>query len=141
MSYTSYTDDNVFTEPRLNAFCDFLFENILEAFPPEPLDPDNDFVLQSTVLSGRAAAILQGEEGEISNVTFVCGRVDIYNWLAENVGKKLFNCKQITFKDRILFYPHEDLFFEIWFTPDEPVFVEFGKITIQKITDIPTLTL
>lgn len=141
MSYTNFTTDAVFTEPRLNAFCDLLIESVLQAFPPEVMDPENDYVLTSTILSGKAAAILQGDSGEIHNVTFICGREAIYNWILENVGSIVFKCKQISFKNRILLYPHPDLYFEIWYTTDDPEIAESGSINIHTLSDIPPQTL
>lgn len=141
MSYDSYQLRSIFDEPRLNAMSDFLIDNLLEAFPKSPDEEENEFVLKGFVLSGKASAILQGRTGSISNVTFQTDKAEIYKWCLENLGSKLFKCKQISFKNRILFYPHPDLYFELWWTPIglRPMVAE--TIFIQPLSEIPIETL
>lgn len=141
MSYNLYTLMNIFTDQRLNAVCDYMLGQLTDAFPPDVTDPDNNFVLQSCILSGKAAEILRDGSGSIRNVTFECDRIEIYNWLVQNLGSKIFNCPQISFQNRILFYPQPDLFFEIWFANYNLDAYDLGGLFVQNLDDIPTQTL
>lgn len=139
--YTAYTTNTVFTDARFNATADFLFSKIAEAFPPDDLDPDNDYVFKGVILSGKAASILRGDTGEIRNVTLQTDKQDIYDWLVQNLGNNLFNCPQISFKNRILFYPQPDLYFEIWLSDTPLDGVLASGIYIQTLENIPPQTL
>jgi hypothetical protein len=139
--YEKYTTDEVFDSPRANAICDFLFQNLESAFPAESGDPDNEWLFKSCILSGRAAAILRGAEGPINNIVFEIDRDVIYNWLVANLGQKIFNCPQISFKNRILLYPFPDLYFEFWYSEDLMDPVNDGSIFFQQLDNIPTQTL
>lgn len=118
MTATAYTTNTIFENSQVNALCDLLFKKLIEQFPPElPEDPDNFFVYKGIVLSGAAAAIMQGAtEVGINNITFETDQEDILKWLQTNIGK-IFNCRVINFKNRILFYPFDKYYFEIWWCP------------------------
>lgn len=119
MTSTAYTTNTIFENPQVNALCDLLFKKLIEQFPPVlPDDPDNFFVYKGIVLSGKGAAIMQGAtEVGINNITFETDQEDILKWLQTNVGK-IFNCRVINFKNRILFYPFDKYYFEIWWRSD-----------------------
>jgi hypothetical protein len=141
MSYNSYTIENIFDDPRANAVCDYLFDSLQTAFPAQPEDPDNEWVFQSCILSGKAAATLRGDAGTIANITFQVDRDLIYNWMVQNLGQNVFKCNQISFKNRILLYPFPDLYFEFWWSESSLVPMSAGLIYFQNIDDIPPLTL
>jgi|GEM_PF-7098570 hypothetical protein len=139
--FNNYTSENIFSDQRQNEVCDRMFESLQVAFPEGEQDSGNLFVFHSCILSGKAAAIMRGDMGEIRNVTFQVDNIDIYNWLAQNLGTEVFKCNSIGFKNRILLYPLPDLFFEIWFNnkPNSPNYN--GSIYFQSIEEIPTQTL
>lgn len=141
MTTTSYTDNSIFASVQLNAICDYIFTNLVDAFPPESGDPTNNFVYHGVILSGRAAAILQGATTvDINNVIFQVSDPDIISYLRNNLSK-LFNCKQIDFKERILFYPLDN-HFEIWITESGDMHpTEESRIQVQTSSNIPTETL
>lgn len=141
MTTTSYTDNSIFESAQLNAICDFIFTNLVEAFPPESGDPTNNFIYNGIILSGRAAAILQGAtSADINNVIFQVSDLEIISYLRINLSN-LFNCKQIDFKERILFYPL-DYHFEIWITESADMHpTEESRIQVQTSSNIPTETL
>jgi hypothetical protein len=141
MSYNKYAAAQIFQDDRANAICDFLFENLQNAFPPELDDKSNLWLFESCILSGKAAAILRGDTGTIGNITFEVDRDIIYNWIIANLGSKVFNCPQIAFKSRILLYPFPDLFFEIWWSDKDFLPVELDGIFIQNLESIPPQTL
>lgn len=141
MIYTAYTDQTIFTDERQNAICDYLFQKLQEAFPPEVVDPDNLFLFDSFILSGKAAAMLRGDTGLIRNITFITDRQPIYDFLAQNVGRTIFKCNQISYKNRILFYPQPDLYFEIWLYDFELDPAASGAVKMQYAGDIPPQTL
>jgi hypothetical protein len=141
MTTTSYTDNSIFESAQLNAICDFIFTKLVEAFPPGSGDPTNNFVYRGVILSGRAAAILQGAtSADINNVIFQVSNPDIISYLRNNLVS-LFNCKQVDFKERILFYPLDN-HFEIWITDSLDMHPrEESRIQVQTDTYIPTQTL
>jgi hypothetical protein len=141
MTTTSYTDNSIFENAQVNAICDYIFTSLVEAFPPETGDPINNFVYHGVILSGRAAAILQGATiVDIKNLIFQVSDPDIISYLRNNLSK-LFNCKQIDFKERILFYPL-DYHFEIWITEGADMYpTEESRIQVQTSSNIPTETL
>ncbi|MFY0481478.1 hypothetical protein ACI6PS_02635 [Flavobacterium sp. PLA-1-15] len=140
MSYNKYQVNNIFAEPRLNAISDFIIEKLMEKFPKSEDEEFNENILEGFILSGKASAILQGDLGSINNVVFVTNKTQIYNWLIENIGKVL-RCKQISFKKRILFYPHPDLYFEVWLMETDLEIIPINEINIQILSQIPIETL
>ena len=141
MTTKSYTDNSIFTNPRANALCDLLFTKLLDQFPATIPDPTNDYVFKGIVLSGVGADVLQGATiKELNNITFETDKTDVFIWLQANLGK-IYNCKVINYKERTLFYPFDDFYFEIWFldTALNPL-SEYG-IFVQKNTDINPETL
>lgn len=141
MSYNNYTALNVFDDPQANAVCDYMFESLAAAFPADEADPLNLWVFQSCILSGKAAAKLRDYPGDIHNVTFEVNRPEIYDWFVKNIGTNVFKCNQISFKNRILFYPFPNLYFEIWFTDAEFDEAMYFSIYFQKLANIPPQTL
>ena len=136
----SYTSEKIFAEERVNNILDYLFTKLVEKFPATIPDPDNDYVYKGLLLTGKASAIMQGATNvEIKNITLQVDDELIYNFLYDIIPK-LFNCKVIIFKERILFYPF-DLFFEIWLTPGDLKPILNTTVYVQDTIFIPTETL
>lgn len=118
MTNTAYTENNIFENPQVNDLCDYLFTKLTEAFPAEVGDPDNFYIYKGIVLSGVASNVLQGATAEdLKNIVFEIDQENVYRWLANNVSK-IFNCKVLKFKERLLFYPFDKYYFEIWWVVD-----------------------
>ncbi len=141
MTTTSYTDNAIFANPRANALCDLLFTKLVVQFPPDIADPDNYYIYKGILLSGVASSLLQFEpKKDIKNITFEVNKNDIIAWLKANVGT-IFKCSVINFKERILFYPFNEFYFEIWFTKENLEENYENGIYIQSLSNINPETL
>lgn len=135
----SYQSQNIFSDPKLNAICDLILKQLFDTFPAtELLDPN--YVYVSFILSGKAAAIVQGETSSaVKNIVFQTSNIDFYNFCQSTLPTILFNCKMIAFKENILLYPL-DYFFEIWLSDTiEPILV--NNIYVQQLLSIPEESL
>lgn len=136
-----YTKNKIFANPRANALCDLLFTKLLAQFPAQRADPENEFLYYGILLSGVAASILQGETSkDIKNITFEVDKNEIMTWLQANVGT-IFNCSVINFKERILFYPFNEFYFEIWLAKKDLKQFSTNGIYVQGLSDINPETL
>lgn len=128
----SYTTDQIFDSPAANSFADILYfelENYLTE--TESLSAPLDVM----VLSGLAAAILQGEtEVPLKNICFVITDLEYLEMFkrATNIP-----AKRISYKEKVLFYT-EEAYFEIHLFTDTLNREPYGTIGLQLITDIPT---
>lgn len=134
----SYQTEEIFADARLNAIADHIIARATTSMAV--LNPGLD-VPSSIVLSGRAAAIMQGAAAaEINNVVFQVQSELLFSWLVKNLPRE-FGCKSIGFKERLLAYPL-DYFVEVWYSPGEAVKpVAVHGITMQQIEFIPEETL
>ena len=143
----SYQSKQVFKNDRINAVIDYIFENLIIAFPPPVEDGTAYTVYGRMILSGKAAAILQGEsDSPVNNITLQTDKLEFYLWCVKNLPR-IFNCRKIAFKNQLLLYPN-DFFIEIWYTPTIEDDVDSGlkisvvdTIFVQQIAYIPTETL
>jgi len=134
----SFTSKSIFKDPRLNAQIDFLYETMAKEFTTDDPDEDSQKVQKHFVLSGRAAAILQGELSQnIDNIVFETNQQDYFRWLKEFCDTNKF--KWIGFKNKILFYPN-GFYFEVWMT-DTISLVTHENIYLQSLNLIPEDTL
>lgn len=139
MTKNSYTEENIFRDKRINGIIDLMFTKLVEQFPATEEDTDNDFVFKGIILSGKASKILQeaGRE-EVESIIFETDKPEILTYLKLNY-KKIFGCKGISFKERLLIYPQE-IYLEIW--PSETlVLMPANRIWIQNIANIPEIML
>ncbi len=140
----SYKSEHIFQDDRINSLIDYMFDKIIEAFPP-PLESEegNDHVLAHVVLSGRCAGIMQGEDPQdTKNIMFETDKPEFYLWCAKNLGR-IFDCQLIAYKERLLFYPR-GYFFELWYTDEDNLYAiktEDSEIFVQHIDNIPEQTL
>ena len=141
MTAPQYTNNAIFANTRANALCDLLFTKLLTQFPAQPADPENEFLYYGILLSGVASSILQGEPSkDVKNITFEVDKFEIMSWLQANVAT-LFNCGVINYKERILFYPFNEFYFEIWFAKQDLKQFSTNGIYVQGLSDINPETL
>lgn len=139
MTKTAYTDNAIFNNPQLNAICDDFLQKLVDKFASG--EPGGEIEIYSTfILSGRAAAIIQGEVYPgATNITFETSSEIIFQYLQGHI-EEFYNCNAIALADRILFYPF-GFYFEIWFSPTPMVELEFENIYVQETSKIPLATL
>jgi hypothetical protein len=117
MNTTSYTTNNIFANKQVNALCDLLFTKLVAQFPPAVGDPDNFFIYKGIILSGNGAKIMNGATAtNLKNIVFECDELSVFQFLTANIHN-IFPGKSIKFKNRILAYPFDDYYFEIWYNP------------------------
>lgn len=135
-----YQLNEIFENPTVNQLCDLIFSKLLEKFPAQSSDPTNDFLYKGFILSGRAAAILQGETNiPLNNIVFETYQTEIYKYL-QVVLPSTFKSSVIAFKERILFY-YAGLYFEFWWSEDPLNEIEISGIYVQTLSNIPSPTL
>jgi serine/threonine-protein kinase RIO1 len=135
-----YQTKEIFQDKKVNQICDLLFDKLVEQFPKDLSDPSNDYIYKGFILSGRAAAILQGTTAtDLNNIVFQTHHVNIYKYLQTGLAD-IFKCPVIVFKERILFY-YLGFYFEIWWS--EPLLTEVlvDDIYVQLTANIPAATL
>lgn len=137
----SYTSENIFSDPRINALCDRIYALMYEALPPTGAEALN-YIYVGFVLSGRAGAILQGATQQpVKNIVFETSNPLLFAWCKSNLAEKFVNCKRIILKERILIYPN-DFIVEILFSESvlDAVQIE-TDIFANTIGKIPNQTL
>lgn len=136
----SYQTREIFEDTKANQICDMLFTKLVEQFPPNISDVDNDTIYKGIILSGRAAAIYQGEPNiDLVNIVFQTYQEEVYQYLQKALGN-IFNCQVMCFKERILWYPY-GYYFEIWWS-EAPLQEQLvNGIYMQNLLSIPTETL
>lgn len=113
----SYVTDTIFEDTRLNALIDKIYDEMYARFPATESE-DVRYIEKTFLLSGRAADILQGATVQpIKNIVFQTKNEILYNF-CKNELPKIFQCKAVFFKERILVYPL-DYFFEVWLNAPE----------------------
>ena len=137
----SYTSENIFSDTRINALCDRIYAVMYEALPPTEAQPE-DYIYLAFVLSGRSAAILQGETAApINNIVFETSNETLFAWCSQNLAEKLGNCRRISFKERILLYPN-GYYVEVLFSDTALDLVTYEtNIYLNNISIIPEETL
>lgn len=135
-----YQTNEIFQDKKANQVCDMLFDKLVERFPADVSDPDNDFIFKGFILSGRGAAILQGTTAtDLNNIVFQTYQEEVYKYLQTALGD-IFKCQAIAFKERILFY-YLGFYFEIWWSADPLNEVLVDDIYVQLTASIPAATL
>lgn len=137
----SYTSENIFEDPRINAICDHIYAVMYEALPPTE-EEDLRYIYKTFVLSGRTAAIFQGATAQpVDNIVFETSSEILFAWCKANLSEKLGNCKRIIFKERMLIYPN-DYIVEILFSETALDIVSYEThIFLNNSSSIPTETL
>lgn len=128
----SYTTDQIFDSPAANSFADILLyelEKYLE------LTESLLTVDEVMVLSGKAAAILQGEtDSFLKNIIFVITEQELLDFFKKATS---IPARRASYKEKVLFYT-TDAFFEIHLFTDTLNRVAYETIVLQLDTDIPT---
>jgi hypothetical protein len=141
MRPTSYTENTIFENPQVNALCDLLFIKLVAQFPPEGLDSNNYYIYKGIILSGNGAKIMNGETAtNLKNIVFECDKLTVFQFLTANIHK-IFPGKSIKFKNRILAYPFDDYYFEIWYNPTLNKEILNSGIYVQQTAFINPETL
>lgn len=137
----SYTTENIFSDPRINALCDRIYEVMYEALPPTEVQPE-DYIYLAFALSGKAAAILQeAAAAPVNNVVFQTSNETLFAWCSQNLAEKLGNCRRISYKERIFLYPN-GYYVEILFSEAALDLVNHAtNIYLNNISVIPEETL
>jgi hypothetical protein len=127
----NYTADKIFQNPAVNTFIDnVIFRSIAYLTANFPLvDIKTVFAL-----SGKAAAILQGETlSEVNNIIFVVTSEELFSFL-KTMDYPL--TRRIVFQEKVLFY-HADAFFEFHLV-ESFTKVDYNSISLQLDSEIIT---
>lgn len=132
----NFQDNFIFQTRSANTIVDMMFTALDKEFPTVLPDDFNVPLRDHFVLSGRAAAILQGDpETALSNITFETDS-DIFMTFIRDKIATLLNCEVFKYQNRTTFIAN-GIFFEIWKT-DTINLARSSGIVIQNKTNIPT---
>lgn len=136
---TNYQDHFIFQIRSANTIVDMMFTALDKEFPTVLPDEFNIPLRDHFVLSGRAAAILQGErETPLSNIVFETDSDVFMNFIHAKIAK-ILNCEVVKYKNRTTFIAN-GMYFEIWKT-DTINLVRASGIVMQNRINIPINTL
>lgn len=135
--FFKFVQNKIFNDRSVNVFCDRIYNALKAEFNEESdIDVTNHFLL-----SGRAAAIMQGEEYEnVNNIIFQTDSQAIFDWLGQNPNSAFSGAKTLRFKNRVLVYPNQFIL-EIWFSDTALNPKTFENIKIQFKPEIPEILL
>ncbi|OIQ22061.1 MAG: hypothetical protein BM557_01395 [Flavobacterium sp. MedPE-SWcel] len=130
----NFSINKTFKDSSVNALLDNLYYQLEKHFPE--VDTSKNFVL-----TGRAAAILQGSEAnDLDNIVFITSDKDVFSFVQQKLNQYLKTKGAVLFKERVLFY-FDGLHLEIWTTDDALNVVNKNQIFIQHIDDINPVLL
>jgi hypothetical protein len=136
--YTKFVDNTIFKDREVNVFCDKIYtalQNHFDGIEPEVI------IVNHFLLSGRVAAIIQGEEyDEVNNIIFQTDEVAVYEWLIQNLPAAFSGAKSLALKNRILIYGAAFIM-EVWFSETTLDPKTFENIKVQFKPAIPEILL
>jgi hypothetical protein len=125
----NYTADKIFNNPLINTFIDNVVFRLMQFIADEELSLDIKTVF---ALSGKAAAILQGETSTpVKNIIFVVKDEELFSFL-KTMDYPL--TKRIVFQEKVLFY-YADAYFEFHLV-DTFTKVNYNSISLQLDSEI-----
>lgn len=133
---TNYQDNFIFQIRSANTIVDMMFTALDKEFPTVLPDEFNIPLRDHFVLSGRAAAILQGDpEVPLSNIAFETDSDTFMTFVRNNIAD-IVKCEVFKYKNRTTFIAN-GMYFEIWKT-NKINSIRASGIVIQNKTNIPT---
>lgn len=132
MSYTAFTDNNVFSNPEANIACNRLFD-ITNIKAPGYI------AVEKIALTLNVARIIQGDPvTEIDVIPFITDSKDLFEFFEQNLGNYYENEEQVNFKDRIQIKYSKEIFIEIWLVADMGTVNVIDGLLVQDTADIPS---
>lgn len=129
MSYSIFTDEEVFADPNINILCNRIYENLTNNFVGKVLN--SEFCITGTV-----SKIIQGASlSDVEVIAFITKDANIYNFCKSKLPK-LIGASATTLKDRIQLN-YKGVFLEIWFTTSIGTINIITDIAVQDTADIP----
>jgi hypothetical protein len=127
MAYTSFSDNTIFTDNKINIYCNALIHYTTVT---------KDYQVLDLVLSGIPAVVLQGTTGiDAPVIPFVTSDSNLFNDLVKDLLNIFKTAQSITFRDSIRFYLGNYLF-EIWLIDSFSTTTVFN-IPVNDIKTIP----
>lgn len=131
----SYSANKIFKDSKINALLDNLYYQIIKGSSVQDLS-------SIFVLSGKAAAILQGAADEpLKNIVFQTNDAKILQFAQFEI-KNIINSITgvIAFKDRVLLY-YKECYIEIWYNAAAIATVVVNNVELQDINEINPVLL
>ena len=130
----NYSINKTFADSEVNRIIDTIFYKLDSEFRDEDLT-------KSFVLTGKAAAILQGDQSkEVENIILICSNATIFSYVQLQLKNYIKPKGAVVFKERVLFY-FDAMYLEIWFSNTALNVVNKNNIFLQHIDDINPILL
>lgn len=130
-----YTDNSIFADSRVNAILDRIYYEITTAVPG--FTPASQLVL-----TGRAAAELQGEDPALcNNVILLTNSADVQQFVQDMLPKKVGATGAARFNDRTIIYFQDYLYLEVWYQPGLIKVVTASGVYVQDKFEINPIFL
>tara|TARA_B100000949_G_C14150239_1_gene394473 strand:- start:380 stop:778 length:399 start_codon:yes stop_codon:yes gene_type:complete len=131
MSYTAYTDEEVFLNPAANIACNRLYDILVNKVPDEA-------IVDHFALTLNAARMVQGATvADVDRIAFITDSDPVFNFFLTQLGSFFELQQQINFQDRIQIIYTEQIFIEIWYVDDIGTVNDIDGLYVQDPADIP----
>jgi hypothetical protein len=124
-----YSENKIFDDSNVNAILDRLYYHVNANCP-------GINVMESLVLSGAGAAIIQGAaEKPLQNVILVTDNMEVFDYVRNGLSKALAAKGAMYFQERALLY-FQGLYLEVWLSLQPLTVVYSNSISLQHINEI-----
>lgn len=129
MSYSNFTNEQIFKSTRINILCNRIFNSVTNAFP--------NIASTKFAVTGTLAKILNQDEAVVplKVIAFITNDQDIFNYCHLTLPKEI-NGSAIKFKDRIQL-KKDNVLLEVWLASALTTATSY-TISTQRTADIPT---
>lgn len=135
MSYTLFTEKEVFEDPSINIACNMIYEILLEKYNLGEINA-NFFV------TGSVSRILQDEPNEpVKCISFGTINDDMHELLSVRVNEVLGGLGSVMLSDVIQFTFNENVYFEFWKMASVGGTISVEGIICQGLEHIPIYIL
>ncbi|WP_417237181.1 MULTISPECIES: hypothetical protein [Flavobacteriaceae] len=128
MAYSTFTDQEVFTDERANNLCNIIMQMFTDKFPGD--------VDTKLCLTGTVSKIIQSAPLEpVKVIPFITTSKDMFDYCKTTIAPYL-KAKIVTYKDRIQI-TYQDIFVELWLTGSIGTIKTITDLKVQDFANIP----
>ena len=136
MALSTFTDNEVFSTPLVNLYCNVIITKLAEATTTSQYTGGTNFSL-----TGTAAKIVHGDTPEpVKNVSFITDNINEFNFLRNNIVT-ILSATDVIKKTDIIYFKVSGYFFELHFQSAPFTAAFISGVRVQKYNDIPNYIL
>ncbi|MCB0448165.1 MAG: hypothetical protein KDD03_11785 [Gelidibacter sp.] len=128
MAYSTFTDQEVFTDERANNLCNIIMQMMTAKYPAG--------VDTNLCLTGTVAKIIQGDPLEdVKVIPFITNDLKMFNYFKFDVASFL-KARIVSYKNRIQLN-YNGIYVELWLTGSVGTINTITGLNVQDKADIP----